>query len=130
MPDRFPANGSHEALVVLEHADVEGLLGFGQGVVGHASGMDGHAALAFPALPGVKEFAALVAADASDAGGGRGERHSTAWTGRYARRLSLPTVSSHWSTSRATPAIAPLLKESRDAQCGDFKGISEQSVER
>lgn len=31
MPDRFPANGSHEVLVVLEHADVEGLLGLVQG---------------------------------------------------------------------------------------------------
>lgn len=114
MPDRFPTNGSHEALVVLEHADVESLLGFGQGAIGHASGMDGHAALAFPALPEVKKFAALVAADASDAGGGRGASASpTAWTGRYARRLSLPTVTSHWSTSRATP---------RD--CSPAQGIS------
>ncbi|MFA3843852.1 helix-turn-helix domain-containing protein [Streptomyces aureus] len=48
----------------------------------------------------------LVAADTSGAGGDRGASASpSAWTGRYARRLSLPTVTTHWSTSRATPFL-------------------------
>lgn len=52
--------------------------------------MDGHAALAFPALPGVKEFAALVAADASDAGGGRGERQPDGMDGSLRQAIIAP----------------------------------------
>lgn len=42
VPGRLPKDGGHDALVVLEHAGMEGLLGFGQDIARHDSGLTGH----------------------------------------------------------------------------------------